>query len=45
MHDLVVAVFQITVDLDVLDVELCEVGEDLIVLPLFDVLEGKERLD
>jgi hypothetical protein len=37
---LIVALFQISVNVNVLDVETCEVLEDLVRLPAFDVLQA-----
>jgi hypothetical protein len=39
VHDLVVAGFQLAVDVDVLDVQTGQVLEDLVVRPGLDVLQ------
>jgi hypothetical protein len=38
MHNLVVAVLKLAVDIDVLDVEAGQVLEDFVVGPTFDIL-------
>ena len=39
MHNLIVALFEFAVNVDVLDVETSQVLEDLVGLPLGDVLD------
>ena len=36
MHHLVIAFFQLAIDVDVLDIKLCEMLKDIIIEPGFD---------
>ena len=42
VHDLVVAVLQLAVDVDVLNVETCQVLEDFIIGPTLNILQQSQ---